>query len=130
MTRSLLLTVAAVAALAGVGQAQAQAVQTDRVHEDYSHDAGQNIHSTSVSYADLDLASDAGRNALSERIEAAADRVCHPQPQPAADQAEREDYKTCRTTTIAESLTFVPDAERTAMSAEAKRRATDLAAIR
>lgn len=48
-----------------------------------------------VSYADLDLASPAGRATLERRVERAVDRVCPARPLP-SELDKRATYNTCR----------------------------------
>ena len=48
-----------------------------------------------VSYADLDLRQDAGRQVLEHRIGAAVEKVCSPAPA-GVDLTQRHDYQRCR----------------------------------
>ena len=55
---------------------------------------GREVRQQRVSYADLDLRTEAGARSLLGRIEGAAKIVCSPQPAP-PDLTEQADYKTC-----------------------------------
>ncbi len=55
-----------------------------------------------VSYADLDLGTEAGRRALESRIGVAVRRVCRPEPNPGLE--EWADHQRCRREASAASL--------------------------
>jgi UrcA family protein len=56
--------------------------------------AGREVRQQRVSYADLNLPTDAGARTLLGRIQGAAKNVCAPQPAP-PDLNQQDDYKTC-----------------------------------
>lgn len=128
MTRSIALSLAAIA-IFGVAQANAQAARGAHLNEVYSKDSGLSVHSTNIDYADLNLATAQGREALYNRITSAAELVCRPEPIKSSDAAEVEDYNDCRATTIAQAMTLVRGPERAAMLALSKRRESDLAML-
>lgn len=89
--KTFIAAVAALAALAPVAGAQAQAA-----------DLGQTAW-TRITVADLDLATDAGARSALRRIEAAAQLVCGPQPSPREFQSYL-DWKGCVKTGVANAV--------------------------
>ena len=56
--------------------------------------AGREVRQQRVSYADLNLRTEAGARTLLGRIQGAAKKVCSPEPAP-PDLTDQADYKTC-----------------------------------
>jgi UrcA family protein len=111
--RSLPVVFAAGLALAGAGQALAQPYG-DRP-EGYAPSVGEvivqsrpnsdvTVRSEAVSFADLDLNSDAGADALLRRINAASKRVCQPEPTTPGALSDSTDYAGCRNEAIARAV--------------------------
>jgi UrcA family protein len=107
------LPIAAVLALtAGAALAQPPPVQ-----QRYSLDGQHIVARTDIPYADLDLASPAGRQTLKQRLDAAADAVCGGPAHP-GDSYHREAYLLCRDTAIRSALARLPAPARTRLAAE------------
>lgn len=67
-----------------------------------------------VSYADLDLSSDAGAAALLQQIKGAAKNVCAPEPTAMEEQSA---YKTCLGTSVKHALARLNNAKVSALAA-------------
>jgi len=67
-----------------------------------------------VSYADLDLNSDAGAAVLVQRIKSAAKSVCAPEPTGLAEQTA---YKSCLKTSVSHALARLNNAKVSALAA-------------
>jgi UrcA family protein len=91
--------------------------QSPQVQQRYSLDGQHIVARTEIPYADLDLATPAGLDALTRRLDAAADAVCSG-PQPAGDSYHREAYLLCRDTAIRSALARLPAPARTRLAAE------------
>jgi len=96
MTRkTLALSALCLAALALPAAAQSHAVRPG-----FSFDPTKVVSYTRVPYADLDLTSESGAQALLERIRAAADAVCGGAANKAT-ASEKDDYQECQSIAVA-----------------------------
>ena len=95
--RSMVLALAWLAAAVAWQVAPAARAQSPSVSEvtvrGATH-AGREVRQQRVSYADLNLRTEAGARTLLGRIQGAAKRVCAPEPSP-PDLTEQADFKTC-----------------------------------
>jgi UrcA family protein len=96
MTRKIL----ALSALCLAALALPAAAQSHAVRPGFSFDPTQVVSYTSVPYADLDLASDAGARAMLARIQAAAGAVCGGAANKTS-KAEKADYRDCHAIAVA-----------------------------
>ena len=87
-----LASLIAAAAWQAAPAARAQSV-SEVVVRGVTH-TGREIRQQRVSYADLNLRTEAGARTLLGRIEGAAKKVCSPEPAP-PNLTEQADYKTC-----------------------------------
>ena len=90
----------ALSALTLAALALPAAAQSHAVRPGFSFDPTKVVSYTSVPYADLDLASEAGARTLLQRIEAAADAVCGGAANKTS-KPEKEDYGECRAVAVA-----------------------------
>jgi UrcA family protein len=84
----------AAAAWQGAPAARAQSPSVSEVTVRGVIHAGREVRQQRVSYADLDLSTEAGERTLLGRIQGAAKKVCSPEPAP-PDLTDQADYKTC-----------------------------------
>jgi UrcA family protein len=80
--------------------------------------AGREVRQQRVSYADLNLRTEAGARTLLARIQGAAKRVCSPQPAP-PDLTDQADYKTCLRDANGDAVADLGDARVSALYAQA-----------
>jgi UrcA family protein len=95
--RSMGLALASLAVIAAWQVAPAARAQSPSVSEvvvrGVAH-GGREVRQQKVSYADLNLRTDAGARTLLDRVQGAAKKVCAPEPSP-NDLTQQTDFKTC-----------------------------------
>ena len=80
--------------------------------------AGREVRQQRVSYADLNLRTEAGARTLLDRIQGAAKKVCSPEPAP-PDLTDQADYKTCLRDANAGAVADLGNARVSALYAQA-----------
>ena len=109
------MTVLTLAAAAAAPAALAQSsVQEVVVYSGTADNPNAESRKKTVSYADLDVAADAGAKVLLQRIQSAAKVVCAPEP---ATLADRPAYKACYDRAVSHALTRLGNAKVSALAA-------------